>query len=355
LLPLPLKVVKGLFEGKWRAPKVIRIGCDFSGMCTVGTAMARMFPSKKYVITFASDTLDEAHLLAAHKSGNKPQEFHWDVLDRNLGAMPWNHVYAWTPPCQSFSSNGARAGVNDPRGSLIGVGVKYVVAHKPRAVFFENVKGLTATKHKSVIKGMQKALKGAGYEVHWKILDAQDHGVPQERQRLIMVALLDPKRPFSWPKPSGKVSLDDILDPFNAATDTPLRMPKGDRPKKLMSKACKGAVAAGVDPSKVPVAIDIDCSERYSTYGINIAKTLTRTRGGSGGPWVSSRGRRSSVNEMLKMQGFDPLEVPWKAAGLSKPQIGQLLGNAVPVPMIGKVLAEAMYSAGLVATKPVWP
>ena len=55
------------------------------------------------------------------------------------------------------------------------------------------------------------------------------------------------------------------------------------------------------------------------------------------------------------MQGFDPLEVPWKAAGLSKRQIGLLLGNAVPVPMIGKVLAEAMYSAGVVATKPVWP
>jgi hypothetical protein len=132
-------------------------------------------------------------------------------------------------------------------------------------------------------------------------------------------------------------------------------MPPRATSKKLVDIACKAAVAAGVNPKTVPVAVDIDCSLRYGTYGINIARTLTRRRGGSGGPWITSRGRRTSVNELVKIQGFDPLEVPWEAAGISKAQIGQLLGNAVPVPMIGRVLAEAMYSAGVVVTKPVWP
>ena len=129
--------------------------------------------------------------------------------------------------------------------------------------------------------------------------------VAQDRDRVIMVALRDQVRPFSWPKPStNQVSLNDILDPFNAATDKPLRMPKSDRSKKLMCIACKGAVAAGVDPKEVPVAIDIDCNVRYGTYGINIAKTITRARGGQGGPWISSRGRRTSVNELHEAPGL---------------------------------------------------
>jgi site-specific DNA-cytosine methylase len=347
----------GKARGVVKAPKVIKVGCDFSGMRIMGTAMARMFPSSKYVIKFASDTLDEAHMLAAHKSGNKPEIFYADVLERDLATVPETDVYAWTPPCQSYSTNAAGDGVKDPRGSLIAEGVKYVVKHKPRVAFFENVKGLMGTKHKPVVKGLHNALKRAGYRVHWKILCAKHLAVPQDRHRLIMVALLNPlaSRPFAWPTPSTtQVSLNDILDPL-AATDKPLRMPPRATSKKLVDIACKAAVAAGVNPKTVPVAVDIDCSLRYGTYGINIARTLTRRRGGSGGPWITSRGRRTSVNELVKIQGFDPLEVPWEAAGISKAQIGQLLGNAVPVPMIGRVLAEAMYSAGVVVTKPVWP
>jgi hypothetical protein len=273
---LPLNMVKrltsagGKARGVVKAPKVIKVGCDFSGMRIMGTAMARMFPSSKYVIKFASDTLDEAHMLAAHKSGNKPEIFYADVLERDLATVPETDVYAWTPPCQSYSTNAAGDGVKDPRGSLIAEGVKYVVKHKPRVAFFENVKGLMGTKHKPVVKGLHNALKRAGYRVHWKILCAKHLAVPQDRHRLIMVALLNPlaSRPFAWPTPSTtQVSLNDILDPL-AATDKPLRMPPRATSKKLVDIACKAAVAAGVNPKTVPVAVDIDCSLRSSCPGL---------------------------------------------------------------------------------------
>ena len=104
---------------------------------------------------------------------------------------------------------------------------------------------------------------------------------------------------------------------------------------------------------EAPVLVDIDCSKQYSTVGVNIARTLTRTRGEQGGPWVSTRGRRVSIDEMVKIMGFFPKEVPWEASGLSKGQLGAMLGNSVAVPVISAVLAEALYAAGLTAKKAV--
>ena len=58
---------------------------------------------------------------------------------------------------------------------------------------------------------------------------------------------------------------------------------------------------------------------------------------------------------MVRLQGFKMTEVPWEAAGLSEAQIGGMLGNSVSVPVIGPVIAEAMYAAGLTASRLVFP
>ena len=110
--------------------------------------------------------------------------------------------------------------------------------------------------------------------------------------------------------------------------------------------------STGIDPRKTPVAIDIDCSMKFQSYGVQATKTITRTRGGQGGPWLSTHGRRTNVNELLKIQGFYPSEIDWQTAGLSTKAIGELIGNSIPVPMIGHILAKSMYSAGLLA-KPI--
>ena len=100
---------------------------------------------------------------------------------------------------------------------------------------------------------------------------------------------------------------------------------------------------------------DCDCSEKYATYGLSVAKTITRARGGSGSPWVSSRGRRVAIDELFKLQGFDaPGDVPGQAAKLSKRQVGQLIGNSLCPPVIGMLPSETMRAAGLTAKKLKW-
>ena len=70
---------------------------------------------------------------------------------------------------------------------------------------------------------------------------------------------------------------------------------------------------------------------------------------------MSSRGRRVTIDELLKLQEFDAsCDVPLQAAKLSKRQVGQLIGNSVCPPVIGMLLSETMCAAGLTAKKLKW-
>jgi len=321
--------------------------------------MSRLFPNHgKFKVRFASDILEEAHQLAAYRPVNKPDIMYHDVLERKAEEVPYTDVYIWTPPCQAFSSAGKGAGIDDPRAKVLSAGIKYIVNHKPRVAIMENTDRLGSSKKFSKVKrGLVKTLEKNAYCVYCKILKATDYQVPQTRKRFIMVAIRKDsyREKFVWPeKVLPEVKLSQILDPIKSS-DTPGRLPKKTNAKQWVKNACFKAFSAGVDPRLVPVAVDIDCSEKFQTSGIDIAKTLTRTRGGQGGPWITNRGRRATVNEMLKIQGFKENEVPWKQAGLKTAQIGKLLGNSLPVNMIGHVLSEAMYSAGVTADKVEFP
>ena len=340
-----------------KAPKVIKIGSDFAGMDAITTAIARLLPVGKYKVVFQSDKAAAAKKLMQQKPTHmKPAIFFEDVLTRNENELPEVHLYAWTPPCPSFSTAGKGMGVNDPRGKLVSTGVKYVHAMQPRVAILENVKGMNNKKHKPVIKGINNALKEK-YDLHWGVMNASDFQIPQLRQRLFCVLIRKDsvRHPFQWPDPmKPAINLCDILDPVGHG-DLPGRLPKGKSAKKLAKNAMKDVYDAGVNPLKIPVAIDIDCSPKFATSRANLAPTITRARGGQGGPWLSSHGRRTNVKELLKCQGFYPDEVEWQAAGLSRTQIGQLIGNSVPVNMVGHILANAMYSGGLLAKAITFP
>ena len=335
---------------KQRACRVIKVGSDFTGINATGVSMGRLLPSAKFRIMFGSEILP-ACLDVLKEMDNKAEVMYGDVRERNLDDVPYVDCYTWTPPCQSYSNAGKQKGCADARGKLIGEGVRYVVKHQPRVAILENVPGLMQKKNRPVVKGIHKALVKAGYLPAWKILNAKDYGVPQCRRRVFMVALRkELGRRFKWPRPLEEaVSLADILDPVGP-DDKPGRMPRGKTGRQNMKTGCRKAMQAGVDPLTVPVAIDVDASPKFFTMGINEAKTLTRSRGMSGGPWISSRGRRCSVNELLKLQGFKASDVPWQAAGVSESQIGGMIGNSVAVPVMEAVLSAALQQAGILAS-----
>jgi DNA (cytosine-5)-methyltransferase 1 len=113
-----------------------------------------------------------------------------EALRDELGLRPGQlDLLFGGPPCQPFSQIGKRDGAVDPRASLLFELVRFAEALRPRAIFVEQVKGLLGAG--AVFGRLLEGLRGLGYEPTWGVLDAADYGVPQRRQRLIVVAARD--------------------------------------------------------------------------------------------------------------------------------------------------------------------
>jgi DNA (cytosine-5)-methyltransferase 1 len=133
-------------------------------------------------------------------------------------------------PCQGFSMIGHRA-LDDPRNSLVREFVRIVTELRASYFVFENVKGLTIGEHRSLLEELIEEFARLGYrtQLPWKVLDAAEFGVPQHRERLI---LMGARRGFRLPEypaalfrpadvekrgllprgPSCREALDDLPD-----------------------------------------------------------------------------------------------------------------------------------------------
>ncbi len=90
-------------------------------------------------------------------------------------------------PCQPFSSAGKKLGVCDPRGTLFQVIVDVLRARRPRRFVLENVKRLLSMDKGRHFATVLEALCRAGYRVEWRLLNAQDFGLAQNRERIVLL------------------------------------------------------------------------------------------------------------------------------------------------------------------------
>lgn len=124
------------------------------------------------------------------------------------------------PPCQTFSAAGRRAngvlGTTDARGVLFREYVRLLQELKPIGFLFENVYGIIGAQGGEPWTEILRSFSDVGYKLFYRIVDAADYGVPQHRERLIIVGLREGK--FKFPRPThGPDSIDE--EPFyNAET-----------------------------------------------------------------------------------------------------------------------------------------
>jgi DNA (cytosine-5)-methyltransferase 1 len=91
------------------------------------------------------------------------------------------------PPCQGFSTLGLRR-FDDPRNSLIVVGVRHALALQPKVIIIENVSGVLSGEHRSYWEEAEMLLKSAMYSIETHKVTSSDFGVPQIRRRIVMIA-----------------------------------------------------------------------------------------------------------------------------------------------------------------------
>lgn len=126
-------------------------------------------------------------------------------------------------PCQGFSLIGKRA-FDDPRNFLVKHYVRLVSEMKPKYCVFENVKGLTVGKHVQFLNDLISELNNIGYRVHlpYRVLNAYEYGVPQDRKRLFLMASRKDMPEPSYPLPStARVTVKDAISDLPNADDYP--------------------------------------------------------------------------------------------------------------------------------------
>jgi DNA (cytosine-5)-methyltransferase 1 len=120
----------------------------------------------------------------------------------NLNSRDKIDLVAGGAPCQGFSLIGQRA-LDDPRNQLVKEFIRIVDELRPSYFLFENVKGLTVGKHKHFLDEIIQELESIGYQIlnPWRVLNAKDFGVPQNRERLFLIGAKQGVTLPNYPKP----------------------------------------------------------------------------------------------------------------------------------------------------------
>ncbi len=231
-------------------------------------------------------------------------------------------------PCQAFSIIGKKEGfANETCGTLFFEIERILKEKRPQAFMLENVRNLTAHDNGNTFKVIRKHLESMGYTVYAKVLNALDFGVPQKRERIIIVGFKDPIL-FAFPSPvaeNEKTPLNSILEEDVAEKyyvkptirDSRLmRLKDPNYPKPYISHE---NMVGNVTPHPYSSCLRAGASANYILINDE---------------------RRPTEREMLRLQGFPDnfkIVVPYS-------KIKHQTGNSVAVPVI-KAVAKQMISA----------
>lgn len=144
---------------------------------------------------------------------NRPQ---WNVINedvRNIDFSKYKGVDVVTGgfPCQAFSYAGKKLGFDDVRGTMFFEFARAIKEIRPKMFIGENVRGLINHDNGRTLKTIIDILTEMGYNVRYELLNAVNYGVPQKRERIIIVGTL-PEYEFNFPKPEERiVTLKDAL------------------------------------------------------------------------------------------------------------------------------------------------
>lgn len=140
-----------------------------------------------------------------------------DVLRKAIGNRTVD-VVVGGPPCQSYSTLGKRQ--MDARANLFMEYKRVLSILHPKAFLFENVKGILSMDSGALFEHVRKEFEDIGYSLQYKILNAVDYGVPQLRERVILVGFLG-ENPFQYPEPTHGEGLLPYVTLHDALKDLP--------------------------------------------------------------------------------------------------------------------------------------
>lgn len=197
----------------------LKVGSDFSGVGAFNQALIRLGVDYEEIFACDMDKFARDTFIANY---GEPKYYPTNVYDREIPSESLD-IYMTSPPCQAFSVAGKRLGKEDKRGILFFNSLEFIKVNKPRYFIFENVKGLLShdkdNKKEKIGKTFNEWIDYLGgksvnkvpvlfpkndsvpYHLYWKVLNAKNHGVPQNRERVFLIGIRDDEdNKFDWPE-----------------------------------------------------------------------------------------------------------------------------------------------------------
>lgn len=174
------------------------------GMRGAFTFLGKRYYRLRTHIVFANDV--DVFAAQTYKANFKHNFVCKSISDMSSSEIPDHDILAGGFPCQAFSIIGQRQGLSDMRGQLFMDMARIIEDKQPRAFIAENVKGLTNLQGGKVFDVILKRFEDAGFNLHYKILNASNYGIPQKRERVFIVGFRnDIKAKFNFPQPFNSV------------------------------------------------------------------------------------------------------------------------------------------------------
>lgn len=262
-------------------------------------------------------------------------------------------------PCQPFSNAGNRRGVYDERGELYLECLRIIESKHPRAVLFENVKGLLSSKHQSgkkLIDVIKEDLENLGYRVNYKVVNASDYGVPQNRERMILVGLReDLGKTFEFPpvqEDKSKLTLRNILDVPKNTPNQDSYWPYSPQAQNMIEQIPEGGSWKSIPYEKLSPRFQRirDDMKRYHAPNFyrrfsrdEINGTITASAQPENcGITHPTENRRYTIREIARIQTFPDDFLFIDETQKDIVAMYKVIGNAVPC-HLAEVIASAIY------------
>lgn len=277
-------------------------------------------------IIWANDSYEDAVHTYQKNIGN---HIIWgDIHDISVNDIPDCDIVIGGFPCQGFSVANTKRHVGDERNELYKQLIRIIQAKRPKFFLAENVKGIINLGKGEVFKMILSDFNAMGYNVRYKVLNAADYGVPQTRQRVIIVGVRDNiEWKYGYPVPTHSKDGTDNLPQWVSVSEALSGIPDPDKDNDIPNHT-------------------------YSKYKLNIngyighrlldpdkpAPTVTARGDNRGGvvilPHPNGK-RRMSCRELASVQSF-PINYKFEGNNSS---VYRQIGNAVP-PLLAYAVAK---------------
>lgn len=337
--------------------KKLRVFEAFSGLGSQRMALKNLSINHEVVGIAEIDKFALSSYKAIH--GDCPN--FGDISKINTGNLPDIDLFTYSFPCQDLSVAGKQAGLGiGTRSGLLYECEKIIEGKKPKYLLLENVKNLVGKKFKQNFDKWLRYLESLGYTNYYDVLNAKDYGIPQNRERVFVVSILDDDKGYMFPEAikldksikdileeevDEKYYIDETIDLNEAYRIIDEIQTENQKPKILIKQATK----KGYIEMEVGGVCDLTYPNSKTRrgrvqHGGKVCPTLTATSQNLVNIDEQYRFRKLTPLEYWRLMGFkDEDFYKSKNAGITNRQLYKQAGNSIVVKVLEGIFENLLF------------